>query len=98
MSAADDAGSPWSDWIEKLLQQALDEAQSNSEAIPTVDLALHALRAEAGELPEDETASLAASLADLFREAVCICPPDLVARGSYRGGCPVHSLASPPRR
>lgn len=20
----------------------------------------------------------------------CICPPDLVARGGYRGGCPVH--------
>jgi hypothetical protein len=20
----------------------------------------------------------------------CICPPDLVARGGFRGGCPVH--------
>ncbi len=23
-------------------------------------------------------------------EAVCICPPALVARGGFRGGCPVH--------
>jgi hypothetical protein len=23
-------------------------------------------------------------------ERVCTCPPDLVARGGFRGGCPVH--------
>lgn len=21
----------------------------------------------------------------------CICPPDLIARGGFRGGCPVHA-------
>ena len=81
----------WSAWIEKLLQQALEEVQSNSEAIPTVDLALRALRAEAGELPEDEAAELAADLDDLLSEPVCICPPELLARDGHAGGCPVHS-------
>jgi hypothetical protein len=23
-------------------------------------------------------------------EPVCICPPDLVARGGFRSGCPIH--------
>jgi hypothetical protein len=23
-------------------------------------------------------------------EPECICPPDLVARGGFRGGCPMH--------
>jgi hypothetical protein len=81
------ASTDWSAHAERLLEQALAEVQDNTDAIPTVDAALHVLRAEAGELPEDETASLAYSL---DWESECICPPDLVARGGFRGGCPVH--------
>lgn len=24
-------------------------------------------------------------------DPVCICPPDLLARGGFKGGCPVHA-------
>ena len=27
---------------------------------------------------------------DEVERSECICPPDLIARGGFRGGCPVH--------
>ena len=83
--------SVWSAHAERLLEQALDEVRDRTDAIPTVGAALAALRAEVGELPEDEAAELAA---DLARKPECICPPELLARDGFRGGCPVHSLAA----
>lgn len=31
--------------------------------------------------------------AEPIYEPVCICPPDLLARGGFKGGCPQHSNA-----
>lgn len=42
----------------ELLERALGEVQGNIDAIPTVSEALANLRAEAGELSEDEAADL----------------------------------------
>jgi hypothetical protein len=71
---------------ERLLEQALSEVRDGHDAIPTVGAALAALRIAAGELPPDE-------LGFMFpdRDAACICPPDLLERGGFRGGCPVHN-------
>jgi hypothetical protein len=30
-------------------------------------------------------------IADVESVGECICPPDLLARGGFRGGCPVHA-------
>jgi hypothetical protein len=87
-----DERSPWSTRAERALEQALDEVRDGIDAIPAVSLAMALLRAEVGELPADEIAELDAS----FRTeedpgSVCICPPDLLERGGFRGGCLVHS-------
>lgn len=66
---------------ERLLEQALDEVRGGVDAIPTLSEAIAVLRVEAGELPADE-------LGDV---AVCICSPEQLARGAYRGGCPIHA-------
>jgi hypothetical protein len=92
-SALDPETSKWQARAERLLEQALGEVQNDHDAVlGTAEAALLALRAWAGELPEDEAAELAADLDHLWREPVCICPPDLLARGGHRGGCPVHSF------
>jgi hypothetical protein len=83
----------WNIRAERIAEQALNEIQDSIDAIPTVSLLLAALRAEGGQLPASE----AAELDESFRreenpEADCICQSDLLARGGYRGGCPVHAL------
>lgn len=71
---------------EDLLEQALDEVRSGIDAIPTVDAALAELRIEAGELDADEVETTASPR--------CSCPPDLSARGGFRGDCPAHTETS----
>jgi hypothetical protein len=75
-----------------LLEQAL--VQSSLDAIPTVEAALAALRIEAGELPAEELDGY--PFPGEVPPGACICPPALLARGGYQGGCPVHSLAPGP--
>jgi hypothetical protein len=76
---------------ERLLEQALEEVRDGVDAIPIVSAALAALRIEAGELGADAMDGYP------FPDEVpnCICPPDLLERGGFRGRCPEHSaLAS----
>jgi hypothetical protein len=77
----------WAIRAERLLEQALDEVRDDTDALATVDLALACLRVEAGDLPADEMDSYT-----FPGEEVCICPADLLERGGFRGGCPVHAL------
>lgn len=77
--------------VERLLGQALEEVRDGIDAIPIVSAALTALRVEAGELGTDALDGYP------FPDEApnCICPPDLLERGGFRGGCPEHSaLAS----
>ena len=69
-----------------LLERALSEVRGSEDAMPTVGAALDALRIAVGELDENE-------LDCMFQdpEDRCICPPELQARGGFRGGCPVHN-------
>lgn len=76
----------WGRLAKDALERALDEVESGRDAISTVSLALDCLRAEVGELPQDTLECLEA----LYAEPECICPPDLVARGGFKGGCPIH--------
>lgn len=95
---ATDTGNPdersvWSIRAERAAQQVLDEVIDGIDAIPAASLLLAVLRAEVGELPADEADDLEASFRqDEDPEANCTCPPELLERGGYRGGCPVHSL------
>lgn len=74
----------WGARAEALLALALSEAQDDIDAIPTTSAALAALQIEVGELPESE-------LDGWFDEPECICSPEQIERGGFRGGCPVHS-------
>lgn len=78
------------------LEEALFILDSGTdvEILGAVELALMALSRECGST---ETITLnPADVDEIINapEAVCICPPDLLARGGHRGGCPVHSLVA----
>jgi hypothetical protein len=53
-----------------------------------VDAALAALRIESGELPSDEMDGYPFPGEERHG---CTCPPELLERGGFRGGCPVHA-------
>jgi hypothetical protein len=72
---------------ERLLEQALEEVRDGVDAIPTVSAAMTALRIEAGELGADAMDGY--PFPDDSRDYIC--PPDLLKRGGFRGGCPEHS-------
>jgi hypothetical protein len=82
--------SVWGVRAERLLERALDEVRSGEDAISTVSAAEAALRIELGELPEDAMAGYPFP-GEEDDEDDCICPPDLLARGGFKGGCPVHA-------
>lgn len=79
--------SAWSLRAQEALEQALAEVIDGIDAIPAVSLAMACLRAEDGTLAAGEMEDLEEG----YSEPVCICPPDLLARGGYKGGCPVHA-------
>jgi hypothetical protein len=55
---------------------------------PAVLAALTVLRAEAGELPPDEMDGFSFPGEERCN---CTCPPELLKRGGFGGGCPVHA-------
>ncbi len=72
------------------LQAALDGLDSGVEVLGEVQAALMALH-----LCYGSTAAITLTPADVVDdvdrcESVCICPPELVARGGFRSGCPSH--------
>lgn len=79
----------WGDEATRRLVAAR-EATTIDDAISETQQALAALYLSVGERP-----TIVLDVADYAATAVegrpdCICPPDLVARGGYRGGCPGH--------
>jgi hypothetical protein len=80
--------SVWSVRAQEATEQALGEIIDGIDAIATLSLAMACLKAEVGELDPDDMADLDRS----YNGPVCICPPDLLERGGFKGGCPVHSL------
>ena len=52
--------------------------------------AIYYLRADMGDLPPDELAEMVRSLTEAEEGPTCICPPELLARGGFKGGCLVH--------
>lgn len=69
---------------EKWLERALAQVRDGEDAIPAVSAALTALQAEAAEAPADD------DLDSYWDADGCVCPPALVGRGGFRGGCPLH--------
>lgn len=71
----------------ELLQEALDEV--DRDVIPEVTEALTCLY-----LAEDERPGMVILNAAEYErepEGECICPPDLLARGGFKGRCPIHA-------
>lgn len=81
--------SVWSIRAQEAIEQALGEVIDGDDAIATLSLAVACLQAEVGELDAGDMADLDRS----YEGPVCICPPDLLERGGFRGDCPVHSLS-----
>lgn len=79
---------------ERATARALDNMQSNTDAGGELSLAVAAWDAVMGMASPDVLADLDQYVLtdDGGYEVprVCICPPDLLARGGYKGGCPVH--------
>lgn len=76
----------WTGRARSLLEEAVALLDSRENVLERVEIAALCLRAEAGELPPDDLASLE----HYFAEPACICPSDLRARGGYCGGCPAE--------
>jgi hypothetical protein len=79
----------WGTRAGRLTERALNEIRGGADAIPYLSAALAALRIEAAELPASEMDGFV--FPGEPSTVACICPPDLVERGGFRGGCPVHS-------
>lgn len=79
---------------ERATKHALDNIQSNIDAGAELSLAAAAWDAVMGMASPDVLANLNEYVLtdddgyEIKRD--CICPPDLLARGGFRGGCPVH--------
>jgi hypothetical protein len=73
-------------------KNALDAMRDDDDASEHLSLAVAAWSVVVG----DASADVRADMADYrlagagVYEPLCICPPDLLARGGFRGSCPVH--------
>jgi hypothetical protein len=86
----------WDSLAERLLKQALADVRDGVDAIAPTEAAAAALRAEAGDMSEDQAGDLWRDLAAMLgdsTETPCTCPPDLRARGGYRSTCLGHGPA-----
>jgi hypothetical protein len=82
----------WTARAQEALERALSEVRDGEDALPSVSLADACLRADQGVMGADELADLTYFFYE--RPAPqCICPPDLIARGGFRGGCPACAPA-----
>lgn len=78
---------------------ALDNMQSDIDAIAELSLAAVAWDAVMGAASPDQLADLDEYVLtddggyeiEVGDGGECNCPPDLVARGGFRSGCPVHA-------
>lgn len=81
---------------ERAVESALDSIRSGEDAAPALSLAATAWDVVMGHATEDQRADMDEYLlADdggyvLHDSVRCTCPPDVVARGGYASGCPVH--------
>lgn len=81
----------WLGRAEWLAERVRSDILSGLDALPVLSALEAALKIEAGELPASELDGYPFPDAEADT-ARCICPPDLLERGGFRGGCPVHSL------
>jgi rhodanese-related sulfurtransferase len=80
----------YEEYAREHLKAAVDGLDSGVEVLGEVQAALMALHVCYGS-----TETIALTAADVAEdvdrsEPTCICPPELVARGGFRSGCPVH--------
>lgn len=82
----------WSLRAQRLLEKAIGEVRDGAgDPLDTLSAAIASLRIECGELPAEELDGYPFPGEDNEVAAECTCPPDLLARGGFRGGCPIHA-------
>jgi hypothetical protein len=81
----------WITRAEFVLEQALSESRDGYDAIATVSLAVAMLRVAYGEMDGSELEGYPLPGEE---DGSCTCPPELVLRGGFRGGCLVHATAA----
>lgn len=74
----------------RLLEEALSLIDGE-DVLPLVSAADAALRIAYGELPESEMDEYPFPGEPEPERFSCICPPELLARDGFKGGCPVHA-------
>jgi hypothetical protein len=89
-SKSTDSENWWAHALECL--DAAHRAETSDEAISETQKALMAFYLSVDERPESVLLGTAEyETAAHEPPPECICPPDLVERGGFKGGCPVHA-------
>lgn len=86
----------WVGRVEKLLDEALVRLREGGgdEVLMAISAADAAMRVVMGDLEPEEMECYPFPGEPVPENCLpaCICPPELVARGGFKGGCPRHSL------
>lgn len=83
---------------ERATEGALEEMRSGRDAGPELSLAMAANDILVGIAGKDVRAELDefvftdAGDIDVESRSTCACPPEMLARGGFRGRCPVHGI------
>lgn len=94
--ASEDKGTAWyAQLAERAAECALGQMRDNEDAGAALSLAAAAWDVVMGLATEHERADMNQFVltedGGYEIERVCICPPDLVERGGFKGRCPVHA-------
>lgn len=91
-------GAEWYAMLAKrATEHALDQMGANEDAGAALSLATTAWDVVMGSATDDQRADMNEYVMpddggyELVDRRECICPPELLARGGFRGGCPVHA-------
>jgi len=80
----------WDGRAKRLVEQALAEWE-DVEQHATLSAALACMRIADGDLPPDELEGYPFPGED--PDVVCTCPPEMIARGGFKGDCPARGVA-----
>lgn len=97
MSVIEHKGVEWyAQLAERACERALDVIRSDEDAGAELSLAQVAWKVVMGDASDAERSDMNEYVLtddggyEIDMAWVCICPPELLARGGFKGGCPAH--------